>query len=176
MKIMNVVLCGLLMAGGASFGQSGQATPSAQSEAKQYKAVFVAKEVEGGKVINSREYDANLALNESPRGMGAIRTGERIPQSTGSGGQFQYYDSGVNLDYREARIQENSVLMTITASINSLAARPQDGTVQLPSIIRNNQWSGQVKVTLGKPEVIFSSDDVSSKRTMQLELTVTPVR
>jgi hypothetical protein len=41
--------------------------------------------------------------------------------------------------------------------------------------IRQNRWVSTVAVPLKKPTVIFSSDDLTSKRQMQLELTATPI-
>jgi hypothetical protein len=43
-------------------------------------------------------------------------------------------------------------------------------------VIRQVKWNAPVIVPLGKPTVIFSSDDPSSKRQMQLELTARPIK
>jgi hypothetical protein len=42
-------------------------------------------------------------------------------------------------------------------------------------VIRQNRWSSNVVVPLKKPTLIFASDDATSKRQMQLELTAAPV-
>jgi hypothetical protein len=81
---------------------------------------------------------------------------------------------GVDLDFNRARLEGDRVFLSITAEINS--ADPALDSVTHQPIIRQNKWSSGVTVQLGKPTVIFSSDDVSSKRTMQIELTVTSVR
>ena len=41
---------------------------------------------------------------------------------------------------------------------------------------KGEQLAATLDLPLGKPTVIFSSDDVASKGQMQLELTATPVR
>jgi hypothetical protein len=40
-------------------------------------------------------------------------------------------------------------------------------------LIRQTKWSSNVIVPIGKPTVIFSSDDATTKGQMQLELTAT---
>ena len=42
-------------------------------------------------------------------------------------------------------------------------------------MIRQNRWTSNVVVPLKKPTVIFSSDDLTTKHQMQLELTATPI-
>jgi hypothetical protein len=190
MKMWGTV-CVLMLATAASFGQNEQnnkpsAQPTAQTEqsdGQHYHVVFVAWEVEGGKIINSRKYETDMALQGPGSGSGSIRTGARIPIVTGSypagqvsniQTQFNYQNVGVDLDFNRARLEGDRVFLLITAEINSADAA-LDGVTHQP-IIRQNKWSAGVTVQLGKPTVIFSSDDVSSKRTMQVELTVTTVR
>jgi len=55
----------------------------------------------------------------------------------------------------------------------SESAAPASAGTQLPPTIRQNRWSSSVVVPLSKPTVIFSSDDLTSKRQFQLELTAT---
>jgi hypothetical protein len=42
-------------------------------------------------------------------------------------------------------------------------------------VVRQNQWQAGVIVPLKKPTVVFSSDDLTTKRQMQVELTATPI-
>jgi hypothetical protein len=190
MKMWGMV-CVLMLVSGVSFGQSKQsndasAQPAAQtvpSDGRHYQVVFVAQELEGGKVINSRRYETDMTLQGPGSGIGSIRTGSKIPLATGSYSgaqsqvqtQFTYIDVGVNLDFNHARLEGDRVFLLITAEISSAGSESIIGGVHEP-IIRQNKWNSGVTVQLGKPTVIFSSDDVSSKRTMQIELTVTPMR
>ena len=153
---------------------------SAPSDGRHYQVVFVAQELDGGKVINSRRYVTDMTFQGPMSGSGSIRTGSKIPLVTGaySGTQnptFTYVDVGVNLDFNHAHLDGDRVFLYVTAEISSAGAESVIGGVHEP-IIRQNKWSAGVTVPLGRPTVIFSSDDVSSKRTMQIELTVTPVR
>ena len=190
MKMLGFV-CVLMLATGASFGQNQQSNgtstqTTAQSEpndGRHYQVVFVAQEVEGGKVINSRRYETDMSLQGAGAGSGSIRTGSKIPIATGSYSgaqagvqtQFTYVDVGVNLDFNRARLEGDRIFLMITAEISSADSAASDSGLHQP-IIRQNKWNSGVTVPLGKPTVIFSSDDVSSKRTMQVELTVTPMR
>ncbi len=192
MKMWGIV-CVLMLVSGASFGQNKQsndatAQPTAQTEpsdGRHYQVVFVAREVEGGKVINSRRYETDMALQGPGSGSGSIRTGAKVPivtgsYSTGQGSnvqrQYTYQNVGVDLDFNRARLEGDRVFLSITAQISSADPSASDSTFLHEPIIRQNKWDSGVTVPLGKPTVIFSSDDVSSKRTMQIELTVTPVR
>jgi len=186
------MVCLLMLAGGVSFGQikpgnDANAEAAARQESsggRHYQVVFVAREVEGGKVINSRRYETDMALQGPGSGTGSIRTGSKVPVATGSyksgadagvQTQFQYVDVGVNIDFSRARLEGDQVFLSITAEISSTDTPVADGAPRQP-IIRQNKWTSGVTVPLGKPTIIFSSDDVSSKRTMQVELTVTPAR
>lgn len=188
------VLCVLMLASGVSFGASTQgndasAQTAAQTEhhdGQHYQVVFVAREVEGAKVINARRYATDMTFQGPMSGSGSIRTGSKIPLATGSYSgaqsqvqtQFTYVDVGVNLDFNHAHLdgdRGDRIFLYVTAEISSAGAESVIGGVHEP-IIRQNKWSAGVTVPLGKPTVIFSSDDVSSKQTMQIELTVTPVR
>jgi hypothetical protein len=44
-----------------------------------------------------------------------------------------------------------------------------------PPVVRQNKWDSNVTVPLRKPVVVFSSDDLTSKHQMQLEITATPI-
>jgi len=189
-KIWGTV-CVLMLISSVSFGQSNQsneasAQPTSQtehSEGRHYQAVFVAREVEGGKVINSRRYETDMTLQGPGSGIGSIRTGSKVPIATGSYSgaqsvmqtQFTYVDLGVSFDFHNVRLEGDRVFLAVTAEISSVDPAASDSALHQP-IIRQNKWNSGVTVQLGKPTVIFSSDDVSSKRTMQIELTVTPVR
>lgn len=189
MKVWGIV-CVLMLVSGVGFGQnnqgnnaSPQATQAEPNDGQHYQVVFVAREVEGAKVINSRKYETDMSLQGAGSGTGSIRTGSKFPIATGSYSgpqtriqtQFTYVDMGVNLDFTRARLEGDRVFLFITAEISSVDPPSSDSALHQP-IIRQNKWNSGVTVPLGKPTVIFSSDDVSSKRTMQIELTVTPVR
>jgi hypothetical protein len=151
-------------------------TALAQSEpARFYKLDFVVKEVEGGKAVNSRTFSTMLAVAVPGRDNPAtsIRTGGRVPAPQGPAStQFSYFDVGVNLDARDLKEAQGDVSLMIQAEINWATQEPA-----APSpVTRQNRWSGMVLATVKKPTIVFASDDMISKRQLQLELTATPVK
>lgn len=157
----------------AALAFAGPALAQMPDSARFYKLDFVVKEVEGGKTVNSRSFSAMQQV-QMPGGNTApssIRAGGRVPVSSGSNNQFQYYDLGVNIDARDLRETSADLSVNLTVDISSIA---QETPSAVP-VVRQNKWSGAVLVAPRKPTVVFASDDVSSKRQLQLELTATPV-
>lgn len=155
-------LLGLALAGAAF----------AQVEPKFYKLDYVVKEVEGGKTVNSRVFSTMLAIQGPGReATGAtIRAGGRVPITSETGTQF--FDAGVSIDSKDLRETQGDLSLYITADITTIA---QDNPRTTP-VTRQNRWSGSVLAPVKKPTVVFASDDLSSKRQLQLELTATPIK
>jgi hypothetical protein len=168
MTRLSLGVLGFAMAAGSCLGQSLEPT-------KFYKLEFVVKEVEGGKVVNSRAYFMTVPVEAPGQNnvAGSIRTGSRVPVPTSSGGGgFNYIDVGVNIDCRSVRELQWDVSMYISADISSHSVEPN-----LPApLIRQNKWSSTVLVPIKKPTTVYASDDSTSKRQVQLELTATPLR
>jgi len=140
--------------------------------AKFYKLDFVVKEMEGTKVLNTRSYSfltsTQITGPAGAFGGCSIRTGNKVPMAGGG-----YLDVGVNIDCNDVKETQVGLSLSVTADISSIPAESQ-----IPvsgQVIRQNRWRSNVVVPLKKPVVIFSSDDLTSKRQMQLELTATPV-
>jgi hypothetical protein len=114
------------------------------------------------------------------RDTASIRAGSKVPFAVGGQtSQFQYIDVGVNIDCRYIRELQRDLSISVSADISSVpsesAAPTATGAAPPMPIVRQNRWSSLVIVPLRKPTLIFSSDDVASKRQMQLELTATPI-
>lgn len=155
---------------GACFAQDAAPT-------KFYKLEFVVKEVEGTRVLNSRAYSVTASTDKGLLERCQIRTGSKVPlPATGPGvgaGQFTYLDVGVNIDCSSLKETQVGVSLQVTADISSL---PQESTVPVSGqVIRQNRWTSHIVVQPKKPTVIFSSDDLTTKHQMQLELTATPI-
>jgi hypothetical protein len=145
-----------------------QETPRQPEAPKAYQLDFVLKELEEGKVINSRNYSMMVTL---VAGGGSIRSGDKVPVVTKSGPQaeYTYIDVGVNIDC--AALQETQGKLTLNVKADISSAQPES----TKPLIRNTRWSSNVIVPLRKATVLFTSDDTSSKRRTQLELTAAPV-
>jgi len=151
-----------VLAAGACFGQNEPAKPPA--EEKFFRLDFVVKELDGGKVINSRAYAMTATTG---RLRTSVRMGNKLPVHRG--GQVQYHDVGTNIDCSDLKEEQNHVKLWVSAEVSSVV-------VEQDAMVRQVKWVSPVIVPTKKPTTIFSSDDPTSKRQMQLELTATPIR
>ena len=168
----NSVLAFALIATLAVVGRADE-PPSAS---KFYRLHFVVQEVDGAKVLNSREYDTSAASNS--RSSCSIRTDSRVnlPVGLSQSQTFQNYSLDVKIDARELREVSAGLALQVEAVINSLSQDPvlNSGTDHGP-IMRSNSWTATLLIPTRKQVVIFSSDDVTSKHKMQMLLTATPM-
>ena len=157
------------MASGISFAQEPEA-PKGPELSKFYKLEFVVKEVEAGKVLNTRAYSMTVEANATGGRASSIRTGTKVPYSSGAN-QWNYADVGVNIDCSSVRQAQRDLSLSVSADISSVQTEAGASETSMRPIIRQNRWSSSVIVPLARPTVLFSSDDPASKRQMQLELT-----
>lgn len=157
------------------------ATPqtSASTPKQFYQLAFGVQELENGRVVNTRSYSMTMAT--MTQALSLIRAGESIPFFTnpGASNQWEQIHVGVNIDCRQLEVTPTGVSLGVKAEINSVMEGHEADTPRAPAsapVIRQNQWDSFVVLPLKQPTVLFSSDDPASKRTMQLKLTVTPVR
>ena len=149
---------------------------------------FAVKEVDEGKVTNSRTYTIVMAVRRagnvkydfSQLNQSSLRSGNRIPVITGksdaagASAQYQYIDVGVNVDVVNPVEWQGQLMMVVRCDVSNVPGGVDTNTPN--PVIRQARWDSSVVVPIGKPTTIFSSDDVSSKRTLQLELTATPIK
>jgi hypothetical protein len=188
--LWSAVILGLVFCGGTRTGraqETGSSKAAAQTEpsadAKQkaaeqrppeeaYHLDFSVNELEDGKKINSRQYSLNVNTND---GGSEIRIGTRVPVEAKEG-EFQYLDVGTNINARISE-QRGQMALTVRAEISNFAM-PEQGQEKHDSrpVLRELKISGSTLLPLGKPMIIGSVDDPSSKRQFQLEVTVTKLR
>lgn len=156
-----------------SFAQSDEAKkPVPPPEKKFYRLDLAVKELDGGKTVNSREY---FMIVSTDRNNNSLRTGTKLPW--GPEDKRSYMEVGVNFDCRDVTATVNGELsMILTADISSIADGDLKAATAGYPVLRTNRWSSSVGVPLGRPSVVFSSDDLASKRRMQLEVTATAVK
>jgi hypothetical protein len=134
---------------------------------KYYRLDFVVKELESGKVQNAKTY--SIYANTLSGGKAMVRSGGKVAVST-SANQYTYLDVGVNIDCRLQFETSTELGLQVAAEISNL-------TQATPApVIDQTKWDSNVVVALKKPTTIFSSESPASKRTTQLELTVTPLQ
>jgi hypothetical protein len=161
--------------------QNGSKTPetsqSSEAGSHYYHLELVVQELsKDGKPTNSRTYTTTVSTDS--RGTASIRTNSKIPiavsetssnKASSSDVQFQYQDIGVNIDAFHAREVGNQLSLDLTANITSVADN-LDARLHEP-IIRQNKWQALVLIPIGKPTVVFTSDALDSKGSMQLVVT-----
>lgn len=167
---LNLTLLFVAVLAGQAFAQGEGAKPAEQP--KYFHLDFVVKELDNGKVTNSRAYAMTIATNDRPS---SIRTGNKVPIPTGTGpaSSFTYIDVGVNIDCDSAKLIGDDLALRVNAEVSTFASESPAGS---PALIRQTKWGSTVIVPLRKPTTIFSADDPSSKRQTHLELTATPTR
>jgi len=149
-----------------------------------YRLHFAVEELDAaGKVTNTRTYEETVATGNGPDQQ--IKTGSRIPIATGSyassgtpanlaNTQFQYIDLGVDLAIFHPVEHNDSLSFRLRANITSIARQTEIAGIGEP-VIRENNWDSTLTVPVGKPTVVYSSDDLDSKGRMQVEVTATKV-
>jgi len=122
--------------------------------------------------VNSRTYHTSVATDGKNS---SVRTGTKIPIRVNDKDNIQYLDVGVNIDCNNARETEQGLALQITVEISSLANPPAGNEASTP-VVRQNKWQSITQLPIGKPTVVFSSDNLESKGRMQVEVTATPIR
>lgn len=177
MRKIALLCCLLFAVPTLSLPLSAQETKAPEAEVHYYHLEFVVKELgEDGKVVNSRTYRSDISTT-SGAPPSSVRTGTRIPVRASSKDgdvQLQYLDIGVNIDCNRAHDTPQGLALQITTEISSLAS-PGAATPDTP-IVRQNKWTSSTVLPLGKPTIVFSSDNLENKGRMQLEVTATPIR
>lgn len=145
--------------------------PQEQKPLEAYHLDFAINEFEDGKKINSRQYALNLTTNDSNE----IKIGTRIPVEAKEG-EFQYLDIGTNV-WAQIRELRGQAMLVVRAEVSSFAI-PEHGLDKpdLHPAVRQLKVSGSTLLPLAKPMVMDSVDDPNSKRSFQLEVTLTKLR
>ncbi len=146
-----------------------------------YKLNFALRELEDGKVLNTRSFITNMRSQtfDSGNAEASVRSGTRIPIPVSStnrdtGGRetsFQYQDVGVNIDCRMERPDPRGPSTSLRISMDITSVAPTEGGTG--PAIRSVRGSASVPFVLDKPILVTSVDDLTSKRQYQLEVTIT---
>ena len=159
---------------------AAQAAHPAPAPKHFFRLKLVVEQVNGaGTITNTRSYLTTIATDSAPQ---TIKTGSRIPILTADPGsksspastQFQYIDLGVDFTLRDVEESAGNLGLNLRVVMSSIVSQTQLGGVSEP-VIRQNVWDSMVTVPIGKPTIVFSSDDLDSKGKMQVEVTATRV-
>lgn len=155
----------------------GQENPAASASA-HYKLTYRLLEVgTDGKIANSRTYVAIIGTGQGENGPAKVRAGDRIPipiNKSAGGTEIQYQSVGTDIDSSHPHIKDRQLSLNVTAASSSVGKPAADGIPNSP-VFRETRWESNVVVTLDKPTIIFSSENVSDTGKTELELTATEV-
>lgn len=141
-----------------------------------YKLSFLIYELEDGKKINERIYNLPLSTENGSGRRSSMRVGNRVPIATGKEAQIQYLDVGLDLSC-DATELEGKLMVNTSLELSSIAlpeqnADPRNGGAP---VVRNVRENFTTLVTLGKPALVTTMDDVNSKKRLQVEVTATRI-
>jgi hypothetical protein len=165
---MTKLTCIFLLAA-AALAQNDAPKPAAPPP-EFFRLDFSLKELEGGKLVNTRSYQTMAVTGNN---VASIRSGGKVPSNTGTDKGYTYIDVGVNIDVRRVTRMNDELNLDVTAEISGVV-EPNDHPA-LPPVVRQTRWNSVVVVPMGKATVLFKSDDPASKRQLQLEMTATPI-
>jgi hypothetical protein len=148
-----------------------------------YHLDIVVQEVSAeGKPVNSRSYSTTVVTNSHDRP--SIRANSRIPVVTGVipadakdnaavNTQIEHHDIGVRIDISDVHDVGRLLTFNLVADVASIGGTETFGTNVHEPTIRHNQWDSAVLIPIGKPTVVFKSDDLDSKGSVQVVVTAT---
>jgi hypothetical protein len=148
-----------------------------------YTLHYVLEELDAtGKPVNSRSFSMTVSTGGTRTGI--VVVGSRIPIVTGTvtpksatntfQTQFQYVDLGVKMTATQIHDDGDRLAFNLNAEISSPGASVMLSGVSEP-VFHQNVWRADVLVPIGKPTIVFNSDDLDSKGSMQLQVTATRI-
>ena len=167
------------MIGVAAPAQDNAKQPPAQEPASQekplsaYKLQFVLRELQDGKLTNTRDYAVVMRENSRPFD---VRIGSRIPVKNEK--DFTYIDIGTDIRCWDLHSQSPLVAVNCTIEISNFALpeqRLQTGIATAPVLYQIRSDSGAL-MEEGKQTVISTIDDPNSTKSYEVVLTATKVK
>ena len=151
-----------------------------------YRLEYTITEMEDGKQLNARSYSVMCEDRGSPT-RGVLKVGSRVPVVSGVAAhgdspnalqaQFQYLDVGMNIDARLDVTASGDLTLQSDVDMSSVANGDRPTQVDFnPPVIRQLRVSSFNAITVGKPVVISTADDVASHRQFQIQVVATKLK
>lgn len=191
MRKITLVCCLVFLTLGFGPKSFAQDDAKAQDTAKTpplpehfYHLDIVVQEVSAeGKPVNSRSYSTTVVTN-SRLYETSIRANSKIPVPFGLfhtdakgnapvSTSFQYQDVGIRFDIRDVHDVGRLLTLHLTADVSTVGGAADTGTNDRQTTLRQNKWDSPVLLPIGKPTVVFKSDDLDGKGSMQVVVTAT---
>jgi hypothetical protein len=193
MKIFTRTLFVLALAGTLLAQQPGKDTAdqSAKDQPKKevlagregltenfFKLAFVIYELDDGKRTNQRDY---MMVGRTDNQPSSIRVSTRVPIYTevkGGDKQYTYIDAGLNIrcslkEQVDRRLQFHcDIEMSSFIRPEQIAGAVGKAGPEAP-VMRTTRTESWALLTLGKPAILNTVDDINSTKRMQIEVTAT---
>jgi len=145
-----------------------------------FKLAFVMYELEDAKRINQRDY---MMIGRTDNQPSSIRVSTKVPITTyekaGDKG-YTYTDVGLKINCSMKEQVDRRLQLHCDIEISSFIRPEQianatgNAGVAAP-FLRNTRTESWALVTLGKPAILTTVDDINSTKRMQIEVTATKV-
>ena len=144
-----------------------------------YKLAFVMYELDDGKRINQRDY---MMVGRAENLPSSIRVSTRVPiytEEKGEDKKITYIDVGLVIRCSLKEQVDRRVQFHCDIEISGFARPDQIGgsgnSIPGAPVLRTTRTESWALLTLGKPAVFTTVDDVNSTKRMQIEVTATKV-
>jgi len=145
-----------------------------------FKLAFVMYELDDGKRTNQRDY---MMIGRTDNQPSSIRVATKIPIYTevkGSDKQYTYIDAGLTIrcslkEQVDRKLQFNcNIEMSSFIRPEQIANATGKAGPEAP-VMRTTRTDSWALLTLGKPAILTTVDDINSAKRMQIEVTATKV-
>ena len=172
-RILQVICMTMLLVNIATAQDKPAEKPREERPVSFYKVEYVLRELQDGKVINTRNY--MMTVENGDRG--STKTGARVPVTQGQADKgFMYIDIGVNIDCRVVG-RDDFASVNTTIEVSSFALPEQSSnTSGLPPVLRQARAQMAAVVPVNKQTVIGSIDDANSTKRYEIALTATKIK
>jgi len=194
MKIFTKVILAIALASSLAAQQPAKDTSDQQAKDQQpkvlagtegatgnfFKLAFVMYELDDGKRTNQRDYTMIARTDNQPS---SIRVATKIPIYTevkGNDKAYSYIDAGLTIrcslkEQVDRRLQFHcDIEMSGFVRPQQIAGATGQAGPEAP-VIRTTRTESWALLTLGKPTVFTTVDDINSTKRMQVEVTATKI-
>ena len=145
-----------------------------------FKLAFAIYELDDGKRTNQRDY---MMIGRTDNQPSSIRVSTRVPIYTevkGNDKQYTYIDAGLNIrcslkEQVDRRLQFHcDIEMSSFIRPEQIANATGKAGPEAP-VMRTTRTESWALLTLGKPAILTTVDDINSAKRMQVEVTATKI-
>jgi hypothetical protein len=176
------ILSAIFLAPALLCAQNTQGTPEASSAQTGPHLKLVCRILQigaDGKLAGSHSYSIIVAANTGHASPSQIRSNDRVPFAVGNpaSAQYQYENVGTNIDTSGVKLSGNQLTVNLNVSLDAVPKNdvPTEKPVSA-TVVRQLKWQSDVIVTVGKPTIVFTSDNPSDTGKTELELTATEIK